>query len=154
MRKVFYVMVIGLAGCASAPIGPRVTVMPAPGKPYEVFMGEDMMCRHYAEQAIGAAPNDRATQSFVGSAAVGTAIGAAAGAMSGGHEGSGAAAGLVVGSMAGAGQSAYAVQDAQLRYDMTYQQCMYAKGNQVPGMPMQAAPSQPPQGATPYPPPR
>ena len=26
-----------LAGCASLPSGPRVAVMPAPGKPFEVF---------------------------------------------------------------------------------------------------------------------
>lgn len=149
MRKFICSIAMVLAGCASAPIGPRVAVMPAPGKPYEVFVAEDQMCRHYAAQSIGAEPNDAAAKSFVGSAVVGTAIGAAAGAMSGGHEGGGAAAGLVVGSMAGAGQSAYAVQDAQMRYDLTYQQCMYAKGNQVPGMPMQSAPSR-----VPYPPPR
>ena len=154
MRKFYYVMTIALAGCASAPIGPRVAVMPAPGKPYEVFVAEDQMCRYYASQSIGATPNDRAAQSFVGSAVVGTAIGAAAGAMSGGHEGGGAAAGLVVGSMAGANQSSYAVQDAQQRYDMTYQQCMYAKGNQVAGFTVQAVPPQPPQGVSPYPPPR
>lgn len=149
MRKIICGVALVLAGCASAPIGPRVTVMPAPGKPYEVFVAEDQLCRHYAAQSIGAEPNETAAKSFVGSAVVGTAIGAAAGAMGGGHEGSGAAAGLVVGSMAGAGQSAYVVQDAQMRYDLTYQQCMYAKGNQVPGMPMQSSPS-----LTPYPPPR
>ncbi len=137
MRKIIFSIAVFLAGCASAPIGPRVAVMPAPGKPYEVFVAEDQLCRHYAAQSIGAEPGDYAAKSFVGSAVVGTAIGAAAGAMSGGHEGSGAATGLVIGSMAGAGQGAYAGQDAQMRYDLTYEQCMYAKGNQVPGMRLQ-----------------
>ncbi len=149
MRKIVCCIAMLLTGCASAPIGPRVAVMPAPGKPYEVFLSEDMLCRHYAAQSIGEEPSDAAAKSFAGSAAVGTAIGAAAGAMSGGHEGSGAAAGLVMGSMAGASQGSYAAQDAQMRYDLTYQQCMYAKGNQVPGMPMQSSPAQ---GS--YPPPR
>jgi uncharacterized protein YcfJ len=135
MRKflVCSIMAAVLAGCATAPVGPRVAVMPAPGKPFEQFAAEDQICRHYAGQSIGSTPNDSAAQNFVGAAAVGTVIGAAAGAMSGGHGGNGAAAGLVVGSVVGANQSGYASRDAQRRYDITYEQCMYAKGNQIPG---------------------
>jgi hypothetical protein len=139
MRTVlaYSTLAVVLAGCATAPTGPRVAVMPAPGKPFEVFMAEDKLCRSYAEQSIGQTGNQAAAENFAGAAALGTAIGAAAGALSGGHgnTGSGAAGGLVVGSMVGAGQSSSAASDAQRRYDIAYEQCMYAKGNQVPGEP-------------------
>lgn len=142
MRKViaYSTLAVVLAGCATAPTGPRVAVMPAPGKPFEVFVAEDRLCRSYAEQSIGQSRNEAAAQNFAGAAAVGTAVGAAAGSLSGGQgsTGSGAATGLVVGSMVGAGQSANASGDAQRRYDIAYEQCMYAKGNQVPGAPQPA----------------
>jgi len=139
MRKfpAIFMLVAVLAGCATAPTGPRVAVMPAPGKPFEVFVAEDRLCRSYAEQSIGQTRNQAATENFAGAAALGTAVGAAAGSLSGGQgsTGGGAATGLVVGSMVGAGQSASASGDAQRRYDIAYEQCMYAKGNQVPGAP-------------------
>lgn len=136
MRKVAgLTLMLVLAGCATAPSGPRVAVMPAPGKPFEIFVEEDQICRNYAQQSIGQSRNEAATQNFAGAAAVGTAIGAAAGALGGGRDsaGGGAAAGLVAGSMVGAGESANASRDAQRRYDIAYEQCMYAKGNQLPG---------------------
>ncbi|HMW53536.1 MAG TPA: FAD-dependent oxidoreductase, partial [Rhodocyclaceae bacterium] len=37
------------------------------------------------------------------------------------------------GTAAGASDARYAGADAQRRYDIAYQQCMYAKGNQLPG---------------------
>ena len=92
-----------LAGCASLPSGPRVAVMPAPGKPFEVFVQEDRQCRAFAEQSIGMNTTDRAAENLVGSAAVGTAIGAAAGALAGGNRGAatGAAVGMVAGTATG-----------------------------------------------------
>lgn len=139
MRKVlaYSTLAVVLAGCATAPTGPRVAVFPAPGKPFEVFVAEDRLCRSYAEQSVGQTGNQAAAQNFAGAAALGTALGAAAGALSGGHgnTGSGAATGLVLGSLVGAGQSSGASSDAQQRYDIAYEQCMYAKGNQVPGEP-------------------
>lgn len=137
MRKVlaYSTLALVLAGCASAPTGPRIAVMPAPGKPFDVFVAEDNYCRSYAAQSIGETRDDAAARNFAGSAAAGTAIGAAAGTLAGGRGGTGggAAAGLVVGSMVGAGQGEAASGDAQRRYDIAYAQCMYAKGNQVPG---------------------
>ena len=59
-----------LAGCASLPSGPRVAVMPAPGKPFEVFVQDDRQCRAFAEQSIGMNTTDRAAENLVGSAAV------------------------------------------------------------------------------------
>ena len=108
--------------------------MPAPGKPFELFAEEDRYCRSYAEQSVGQSRDDAAAKNFAGAAVTGTAIGAAAGALGNeGHGGGGAAAGLVAGSMIGAGESANASHDAQRRYDIAYEQCMYAKGNQIPG---------------------
>lgn len=122
-----------LAGCASVPTGPRVTVMPAVGKPFEVFVDEDRVCRQWAAQSVGS--SDAANQEIISSAAVGTALGAVAGAIAGGHNGagSGAAVGMAAGGVIGAERSSAGGYDLQRRYDIAYEQCMYAKGNQVPG---------------------
>lgn len=132
-----YALAAVLAGCATAPTGPRVAVMPAPGKPFEQFMEDEQTCRNYAQQSIGENRNESAARNFAGAAALGTAVGAAAGSLGGGEGGTsqGAAAGLVAGTMVGAGESSNASWDAQRRYDIAYEQCMYAKGNQVPGFP-------------------
>ena len=72
-------------------------------------------------------------------AVIGTAVGAAAGAAlaaAAGNPAIGAAAGAGVGLLGGtvAGASAgIGTQDAaQRRFDNTYMQCMYVKGNQIP----------------------
>ena len=150
-----------LSGCATVrPTGPSVSVMPAPGKPFEVFASEDQLCRQFAEKSIGLPPGSTTTNTFAASALTGTAIGAAAGALMGGHEGAsvGAGMGLVAGTAAGANQAEYSSRDAQWRYDNAYMQCMYAKGNQIPGYRYSypQIPPPPPNnsyGSTPYPPP-
>lgn len=148
-----------LAGCASAPLAPRIAVMPAPGKPFEVFVSEERMCRQYAEQSVGGADSDPGLKTSVDTAVIGTVIGAAAGAAVGGRDGAavGAAGGLVGGTAAGSGRAGYTERDIQRRYDIAYQQCMYAKGNQVPGYALQApagrSASYPPPPPPPPPPP-
>ncbi len=135
-RSVYSVSILGiLAGCASLPTGPSVAVMPPPGKPFDLFVSEDRECRQFALQSIGGMnANQAAADSAVRSAAVGTAIGAAAGALAGGHEGagSGAAFGMLAGAAIGSDQASYSGYEAQRRYDISYQQCMYAKGNLIP----------------------
>lgn len=128
-----------LPGCATAPTGPSVAVMPGPGKSFQQFVNDDRGCRAYAAQSIGTNVNDAGAANIATGAAVGTAIGAAAGALLGGHEGSGsgAGAGLIMGSAIGAGNAASIQQSAQRRYDIAYEQCMYAKGDRLP----QASPS-------------
>ena len=162
-RKVIYCSaLLGFSGCmTSVPMGPRVAVMPAPGKPFDLFMAEERMCRQYAEQSIGASPNEVASKNAIGATAAGVAIGTTVGALAGGREGApvGAAVGLVAGSSAGSNQAAYASRDAQWRYDIAYEQCMYAKGNQVPGYQLQQQIPPPPpdtgyRQSAPYPPPR
>lgn len=135
-----------LAGCASVPVGPTVAVMPAPSKPFEVFAADDTLCRQYAAVQAGSTANQAAGANLAGSMALGTVVGAAAGALAGGHQGAGAGAagGLVIGTMAGSGEGAYGSYDAQYRYNLSYAQCMYAKGNQVPGYAAPAAVPPPP----------
>jgi hypothetical protein len=124
----------GLAGCATVPNGPSVAVMPAPGKSFEQFNTEDNVCRQFAQNSIGTSASDAATDSEIKSIAVGTAIGAAAGTLMGGHQGagSGAATGMLGGAAIGSGQAQYSGRETQRRYDIAYEQCMYAKGNQLP----------------------
>jgi hypothetical protein len=92
-----------LNACASIPTGPRVLVLPAVGKPMDVFQADEAGCRSYAQQQISVAP----------------------------------------------------AMTLQERYDMAYTQCMYAKGNVVPGV--MVAPglryTPPPPGTPPPPPP-
>jgi hypothetical protein len=134
--SIFTVVCLGaLAGCASVPNGPSVAVMPAPGKSFEQFNAEDNVCRQFAQNSIGTSASQAATDSEVKSIAVGTAIGAVAGVLGGGgHQGagSGAAVGMLGGAAIGSGEARYSGREAQRRYDIAYEQCMYAKGNQLP----------------------
>ena len=143
-----------LAGCASLPAGPRVAVMPTPGKPFEVFVAEERLCRDYAASTLGTDRNELSGRNVIEGAIAGTAIGATAGALGGGQRGAaaGAAAGLVIGSAAGAGNAGYAGSEAQRAYDIAYLQCMYAKGNQLPGSAYRQ-PITPPPPSYGYPPP-
>ncbi len=141
------------AGCATVPLGPRVLVMPAAGKPFDQFQAEDRMCRQHAEEAVGGG-RQHADDHAVATTVIATAVGALAGAALGGHDGAavGAGVGLVTGAAAGGGESAVATRDMQRRYDIAYQQCMYSMGNQLPGY--YSRPVAPPPAARPayYPP--
>ncbi len=169
-------VLLALSACATIPAGPSVRVLPGPGKPFEVFQSDDSVCRQWAAQQAGIAPNDATGQTLAGGAAIGTLLGAGLGAAIGstsGHAGAGAAIGAASGLLAGtviAADPAYAAgYAAQRQYDNAYVQCMYAKGNQIPGVvrpsrrrayppppppPPDFTPGPPaPPGAGPYPPP-
>ena len=155
-----------LGACATLPSGPSVMVLPGAQKTFEHFRADDALCQFYARQAVGGqTPTQTAMDSGTASAVAGTAVGAAAGALIGAAAGEpaggaaiGAGSGLLLGSAAGTGayeSSAYALQN---RYDITYLQCMYAKGNQVPvpaayrdalSLPNSGAPPPAPPGAKP-----
>ena len=133
-------LLLVLSGCATLPTGPSVMVLPAPGKPFEVFQAEEAACRRWAEQQIGMNPQENYNQNAASGAAVGTVLGAGVGALLGaasGHAGAGAAigagSGLLLGSASGSESGQVYGQQAQRRYDNTYLQCMYASGNQIPG---------------------
>jgi hypothetical protein len=143
--------VLFLGACVTVPGGPSVLVLPGSGKPFEQFQFDDGSCRQWALLQCGALPQDAATQSAVSSAVVGTLVGAGLGAAIGaatGNAGAGAAigagSGLFVGSAAGANAAYASSWEVQRRYDIAYQQCMYAKGHQIPGVPRAYAPAPPP----------
>ena len=154
---------VTLTACATMPTGPSVMVLPGSGKPFEVFQVDDAACRQWAFNTVGQNPGQVATESTVAGAAVGTAIGAATGAVIGAAAGSpgtgaaiGAGTGLLMGTAAGASAGYGYAGEAQQRYDIAYQQCMYAKGNQIPGVvrtakPYRRPPPPPPSGIQPRP---
>jgi hypothetical protein len=91
-----------LSACTVLPTGPNVLVLPAVGKPLDVFQAEDGECQAYARQQLGVAPEQAASTMLL-----------------------------------------------QVRYDRAYVQCMYAKGNVVPGMGTPGASVDPPPSETP-----
>ena len=133
--------VVVLAGCATVPMGPAVTVLPGYQKNFDQFRADEGDCRQYAQMAIGGPnanqpANDAAAANAVGAAALGAAAGAILGSVTG-HAGNGAAigagTGLLFGSAASGNASGYSSYQLQRHYDAAYMQCMYARGNQVPG---------------------
>jgi predicted lipid-binding transport protein (Tim44 family) len=131
---------VALSACATVPLGPSVRVLPGPWKPFEVFQADDAACRQWAAQQTGISPDEAVGGTLAGGAAIGTLLGAGLGAAIGstsGNAGAGAAIGAASGLLAGtaiATDPAYAAgYAAQRRYDNAYLQCMYAKGNQIPG---------------------
>lgn len=164
-------MVALLFGCATVPTGPSVMAWPGPGKPFEAFQEDEAVCRQWAEGQAGTSPNEAANETLANGMAVGAVAGAAVGAMVGaasGNVGAGAAIGAGTGMVGGAavasGPANAAGYEAQRRYDMAYEQCMYAKGNDTQNLRHAVAPASrvftrrppppPPTAAPrPYPPP-
>lgn len=138
-RSVLLLVSVLLAGCATVPSGPSVMVLPGTGKSFELFQADDGVCRQWAAQQVGITPGRASAGTAVSGAAIGTVVGAAAGAALGAAAGSpatgavaGAGVGLLVGTAAGAGRAEQTGYAAQRRYDISYMQCMYAKGHQIP----------------------
>ena len=125
---------IAVAGCATPPLGPMIPVMPGPGKPLGAFQADDASCRGFANMQV-AGQARAVNQQAVGGAVLSTALGAGIGAIAGGGRGAaiGAATGAGVGTGLGAAGTANAQGGIQMQYDAAYAQCMYARGNQVPG---------------------
>ena len=125
-----------VSACATTPTGPSVMVLPGSGKTFEQFRFDDNECRQYALQYSGGKEADQASSdSGLRSAAAGAAIGALAGAAitrSGHGAVAGAGLGGAGGAIAGTGTGAASARTVQGRYDVGYQQCMYAKGHQIP----------------------
>lgn len=145
-------MLMTVSACVQAPMGPTVAVMPGPNKPFAAFNEDQAICKQFAEQQIGGAEqaqNTATNQALVG-AGVGTLLGAGLGAAIGGGRGAaiGAGAGALGGTAVGASQAERTTMTVQQRYNIAYEQCMYSRGNQVPGYVQPA-----PQGSYPPPPP-
>ncbi len=142
--------ILALGGCAVAPpAGPSVMVLPAKVKSFAEFQQDDVSCRQYASSLTGnTSPAQAANQSAATSAAAGTVLGAAVGAAIGAAAGNpaagaaiGAGSGLVVGGASGVGAAGYSEAALQQRYDMSYLQCMSAKGESVPTVGNSPAPA-------------
>jgi hypothetical protein len=153
VRRIIFVLavlVVSLTGCATIPTGPSVMVLPGAGKPFDVFQADDGACRDWALRQAGITTEEASTRSTATSAAIGTVMGAALGAAIGAAAGNpgigaaiGAGTGLLGGTAVGAEAGYASGYEVQRRYDIAYQQCMYAKGNQIPGV-VAARPVPPP----------
>lgn len=135
-RNLSMILIVCLTtACVHIPSGPSVMTLPGSGKSFDQFRSDDYECRRYAyEQVDGSTPQQASRTSGVESAAIAAGLGAAAGAALGGGRGAaiGAGTGLLMGGLIGSGtatSSGYAIQQ---RFDMSYIQCMYAKGHRVP----------------------
>ena len=128
-----------LGGCVTMPTGPSVLVLPGTGVSFEQFQEDNAVCQGWAAEQAGADPQQTGENRAAAGAVIGTLVGAGAGAAIGAAVGDpaagaaiGAGSGLVLGTAGGvqAGQGWY--YEVQRRYDHAFQQCMYAKGNQIP----------------------
>ena len=161
MIRLSMILLLGLltSGCATIPPGPSVLVMPGQGKSFETFQADDFTCRDWAKVQAGWQANETVNQNLAGGAAAGGLLGAAAGALIGAASGNvgpgaaiGAGAGLLAGTAMAHNQAYGAGWEVQRRYDNAYQQCMYAKGNQIPAV--EQEPHQRSRYLPPPPPPR
>lgn len=155
----------GVSGCASIPTEPSVMVLPGRGRTLEQFQTDDAVCRQWAAQRAVTTPGTASAQAAGSSPASGAPVGAGPGIPIGaasGHPGvgaeTGAGTGLAEETAVGLDASRAAVGTPQWRYDVAYEQCMYAKGHQIPVImqgPRQrdATMPPPPAGAPPPPPP-
>ncbi|WP_158898326.1 peptidoglycan-binding protein [Burkholderia sp. L27(2015)] len=134
-----------LDACATTPMGPTVQVMPGATIPFPIFQQDQDSCKQYAQSQV-AGQADSANKTAVGTAVLGTVLGAALGGAVG--QGQGAAVGSAAGAIAGTGLGTGTSQSAQLsiqdQYNNAYVQCMYSKGNQVPGAAAPQAVAPPP----------
>jgi len=109
--------------------------LPGSGKSFEQFRYDEYECRQYAyEQVGGTTPRQSSQASGIESAAIGAGLGAIAGTAIGGGSGAaiGAGTGLLAGGLVGSGTASTSAYINQQRYDISYIQCMYAKGHRVP----------------------
>jgi uncharacterized protein YcfJ len=142
MRKLFVTALSGLAALTALtactptlPVGPSVAVMPAKGKTFEVFENDNAMCQQFARGQIGVDTQRNTHDDAAAGAVTGALLGAAAGAALGDSSraaGAGAGAGLLMGAAVSNNNAVRSSAQLQHRYDVAYEQCMYAKGNQLP----------------------
>jgi hypothetical protein len=112
-----------LDGCVELPTEPTVAAMPSPYKPMEVFQYDDRVCRTFAYESVGGQPP-------AGAVVNGMPVPAAAPPPSDGYY----------------YNSHYYLQ---YRYNVAYEQCMYSKGDQLPGYAPPSTVQAPPPPAAP-----
>jgi hypothetical protein len=124
-----------LSGCVAPPIGPTAQVMPAPGKPFDVFAQDLATCKQFAGGEVSGGATLANLNDF-GMAAMSTALGAGLGAATMHYQAQrgaelGGSAGAIAGMAIASRGAAQNQNGLQGRYDLAYIQCMYARGNQV-----------------------
>jgi outer membrane lipoprotein SlyB len=94
--------VLLLGACVSQPMGPTVSVMPAPGKPFDAFQADQALCKQYASGEVQGGAQ-QANNQQVATGVIGTVLGAGLGAAIGGGQGAaiGAGAGALGGTAVG-----------------------------------------------------
>jgi hypothetical protein len=133
-----------LAGCVPAVMAPTVVATPGFGKSPAEFAADHSACAVLADQQVAAAKTAANNQIF-GSALLGAAVGGGGTAANGGSNGDVAANAAGNALSAGAATAQTAQATVQRQYDFDYGQCMFAKGNVVPGFapPIVAEPEEP-----------
>lgn len=117
------------------PNAPSVMVLPGSGKNFDQFRADNELCRQFASEQLNNSGGQNAiSASGIGSTALGTALGAAAGAAISGGRGAaaGAGGGFALGGLSGVNAAETTAAQLQRRYDIGYQQCMYANGHRIP----------------------
>lgn len=117
------------------PNAPSVMVLPGTGKNFDQFRADNELCRQFASEQLENSGGENAiSASGIGSTALGTALGAAAGAAINGGRGAaaGAGGGFALGGLSGVNAAETTAARLQQRYDISYQQCMYANGHRIP----------------------
>jgi outer membrane lipoprotein SlyB len=139
--SISFLLLLSVGGCVTLPTGPSVMVLPGSGKSFEQFQTDDLVCRNWAGQQVGMSSQEIANRNTATGAVAGTLLGAGLGAAIGlatGSPGTGAAigagSGLLFGTTSGSATGQSYGYEVQNRYDIAYQQCMYSKGNQIPGV--------------------
>ena len=68
-------MVAVLAGCVTAPTGPRVMALPGSAKSFDQFQADDVSCRQFAQYSLGATdPTKAANDAAAANAVTGAAL--------------------------------------------------------------------------------
>lgn len=122
-----------LSGCAREPLAPMVAVTPPEKKSAEAFQEDQAVCQAYAnQQTADFAEHPPLTVAFI---MAGLILAPGLGWAWAGERGviGGGAVGLGGGAWLGESEEERARANAQQRYDLSYQQCMYVEGNQVAG---------------------
>ena len=159
-----FLALILVGGCATLPSGPSVMVLPGKGKSFEAFQQDKCICEQWALEQTGLDSHESQHDTIASGAAIGTLIGAGTGAILGAPSGNagngaliGAGGGLLAGTALATNQTQAVSFELQRRYDIAYQECMFAKGNQIPGVrkaPQKTyrLPPPPPKPVRPFPP--
>jgi hypothetical protein len=119
-----------LAGCATQPLGPTIPAMPPQGKSMDAFNQDESYCEQYADDRASGRVQ-QADDKELRNGAIGAALGAGIGALAGNTKGA-IAGGIIGGVLGGASGSGRDQAHVQRLYDISYAQCMKAKGNEVP----------------------